>query len=384
PGGQSIGWSNIEDKGWTEMRHSLDSLKSSTLVQFRIAYGSEGTYNGNKGFAFDNIWIGEREKVVLLEHFTNSSDTFSRNADDILRDIISSFRKDVISLQYHTSFPGSDALNGDNPVIPESRVFYYGIQSVPYTLLDGGNINGHRFDYYLRDIDKRDIMLQSLRDPYLRLNIQTDYGVSYVDIEADIEALTSIPLSELTLHVVILEKEITGIEGENGEERYRDVVKALVPDQAGTYIYKSWQPGDHETLYYTWKYEKVYDVSQLRVVAFIQDENTKEVYQSAIDKYGIVSTVTDKPVIIGEHMFDIIPNPAIDYFMIRFKYPLKTGSYMTITSMDGRVIRNDIIEAGIRVHIIDTKSFTHGIYVINVISDNQMLGAKRILINCRQ
>ncbi|MBN2215171.1 MAG: hypothetical protein JW723_13095, partial [Bacteroidales bacterium] len=28
PGGQSIGWSNIEDKGWTEMRHSLDSLKS--------------------------------------------------------------------------------------------------------------------------------------------------------------------------------------------------------------------------------------------------------------------------------------------------------------------------------------------------------------------
>jgi hypothetical protein len=384
PGGQSIGWSNITDNGWIEMRHNLDSLIQKSLVQFRIAYGSEGIYSDSKGFAFDNIWMGEREKVVLLEHFTNASDSLSRQANIILHDVINDFKKDVINLQYHTSFPGEDPLNSDNPVIPEGRVFYYGILSVPYTLLDGGIGNLYKFDYYLKDLSKKDIILQSLKDPILRLNVQTAYHASDVDIEVDIEAASPVSLRELTLHIVIIENEISGIEGSNGENKFLDVVKALVPNPAGTYIYKEWAPGDYETLYYTWNYDKVYDASQLRVVAFIQDENSKEIYQSAIDKFDIINAVDEKTVISREDLFDVIPNPVTDYSHIMFKHPLISDYYLSICSMDGRVISNDIIKAGTQVYRIDTRSYAQGMYVINVFSDKDFLKSKRIMVNHMQ
>ncbi len=383
PGGQSIGWSNIRDNDWLEMRHSLDSLVKKSLVQFRIAYGSNGTYGNNKGFAFDNIWIGERKKVVLLEHFTNSSDSLCSYAGNILSDATNNLSQDVINLQYHTAFPGEDPLSTDNPIVPEVRVFYYGILSVPYTLLNGGSGNLSRFDYYLKDLSRRDIIFQSLLDPVFKLDIQTVYNASNVDIEVYIEDINPLPRRELNLHIVVVENEITGIAGENGETRFYDVVKALVPDPAGTYIYKSWEPGDYETLYYTWEYEKVYDISQLRVVAFIQDIQTKEVYQSAIDKFDVINSVTDKPVIKREHFFDIIPNPATDYFQIRFKYPLVSDCYITVCSMDGRVFTNEIIKAGTRIQIMDSESFAHGVYVINIFSDKQILGSQWILINNR-
>ncbi len=386
PGGQSIGWSdNLMDNDWTEMRHDLDSLRDKLLVQFRIAYGSEGTYStDNKGFAFDNIWIGEREKVVLLEHFANSSDSLSRHANSILYNIIDDFKKDVIHLQYHTSFPGEDPFNIDNPIVPEVRMFYYGILSVPYTLLDGGVSNMNKFDYYLKDLSKKDIILQSLMDPDLKLDVQTAYNDNDVEISIEVAAINPIPLRELTLHIVVIENEITGIEGGNGEVKFLDVVKALIPDPAGTYIYKSWEPGDYEKLYYTWEYEKVYDVSQLRVAAFIQDVQTKEVYQSSTDKFDIISSAGENPVTHGEHNFEIIPNPATDYSQIWFKIPLVSDCYLSVYSIDGRLISNDIIKAGTHIYRLNTGSYAQGLYVISIFSDKDFLESERILINRMQ
>jgi hypothetical protein len=381
PGGQSIGWSNIRDNGWIEMRHNLDSLIEKPLVQFRIVYGSEGTYSDNKGFAFDNVWMGEREKVVLLEHFANSSDSVSEYANDILYNVTNDFKKDVINLQYHTSFPGEDPLNNDNPIVPEVRVFYYGILSVPYTLLDGGTSNLNRFDYSLKDLSRKDIMLRSLIDPVLNLDVQTAYNASDVDIEVKIEAKDSISQRGLTLHIVVIENVIKGMEGKNGEKEFLDVVKALVPDPAGTYIYKSWDPGDNETLHYTWAYDKVYDVNQLRVVAFVQDEQSKEVYQSAIDKFDIINTLDDKPLKNQEHFFNIIPNPVTDFFRIKFESPLKSDCYMSICSIDGRVIRNDIIKAGNLFYIVDIRSCTQGLYIINIFSDKDFLKSQRFFVS---
>jgi hypothetical protein len=386
PGGQSIGWSdNIRDNRWIEMRHDLDSLLGKSLVQFRIAYGSEGTYSDdNKGFAFDDIWIGERKKVVLLEHFTNSADSLSKQANNILYDVINAFNKDVINLQYHTSFPGEDPFNRDNPIVSEVRIFYYGILTVPYTLLDGGINNMYRFDYYFKNLSKKDIILQSLTDPAFRLNVRTEYNTGNVGIEVEIEAIDSVSLRELTLHIAVIENEITGVAVINGEQRFQDVVKALVPDPAGTYIYKSWKPGDYETLFYTWEYDKVYDVSQLRVVAFIQDEQSKEIYQSAIDKYEIVSSAADKSVAGREHHFIIVPNPAADYSQIWFEFPLVSDCYLSVYSMEGRVISNDIIKSGTLIYRLDTKSYAQGLYVIKIFSDKDFLESKRILINRMQ
>jgi hypothetical protein len=363
------------------MRHGLDSLTNASQVQFRMAYGSEGTSNGNKGFAFDNIWIGEREKIVLLEHFTNSSDSLSKHANDIIYNVISSFNMDVVDLQYHTSFPGKDPFNRDNPAVPEVRVFYYGIISVPFTLIDGGTISSNKFDYFLKDLDKKDIILQSLKDPVFRLDIQTYYHAGNVDIEVTVEAINAIKLCELTLHIAIIENEVSGIEGQNGETRFLDVVKTFVPDPAGTYIYRGWAPGDYETIYYTWAYDNVFDDTQLRVVAFIQDENSKEVYQASIDKFDMISSESDRQLINREALIEIIPNPVRDNLQLRFYKPLESDCYLSIYGMDGRMVSNDIVKAGTEIHRIDMRSVSHGLYLINLYTSKQILESRRIVVS---
>jgi len=74
PGGSIIGWSMVQDKNWIEARHSLDLQKWKNNVQFRFTYGSDGTAKGTHGLAFDNVWIGERKKMSLIEHFTSTCD----------------------------------------------------------------------------------------------------------------------------------------------------------------------------------------------------------------------------------------------------------------------------------------------------------------------
>ncbi len=147
PGGSSVGWSNTADAGWIETRHTLDMLKGKPAVQFRMNYGSDGTAQNNNGIAFDNFWIGSRNRIALLEHFTNASDVLSADADSILNLMISADSLNIIDLQYHTSYPGPDIFNEHEPYAPGARGLYYGLSDVPYALLNGGITIDHRFDY---------------------------------------------------------------------------------------------------------------------------------------------------------------------------------------------------------------------------------------------
>jgi hypothetical protein len=82
-----------------------------------------------------------------------------------------------------------------------------------------------------------------------------------------------------------------------------------------------------------------------------------------------------------KHIFEIFPNPATDYSQIWFESPLVSDCYLTVYSMDGRVISNDIIKAGTNIYRLDTRSYVQGLYVINLFSDKDFLQSKRILVN---
>ena len=115
----------MQDRNWIEARHSLDLQRWKNNVQFRFTYGSDGTAKETNGLAFDNVWIGERKKMSLIEHFTSSGDMASRSADSTLDALANSNPLDIIDIQYHTSFNGADPFNEQNPVDPRTRASLY-------------------------------------------------------------------------------------------------------------------------------------------------------------------------------------------------------------------------------------------------------------------
>ncbi|MFO7657992.1 MAG: Ig-like domain-containing protein [Bacteroidales bacterium] len=381
PGGQSIGWSDTKDKNWTEMKHHLDFLKGLSDVQLRFAYGNDGT-SGYEGFAFDSVWIGNRSKLVLLEHFTNTTDTTSISSNTKLQDVFQRLNSDVVKIHYHTSFPGHDPLNRENPLVAEARVFYYGLIEVPYTLMDGGKDGFHRYDYYLKYPDISKIQMQSLSEPLFDIDVTTDFTTTAVNINLIIKALKTLEINEYTLHIAIIEKEITGVQSINGESRFRDVVKALVPSPAGSYLHKEWTLNEKLELKYSWNYSKnVRRTDQLRVIAFIQDEGTREIYQSAIDRFDIVSSDQESPARSSMVDYKVYPNPASDYAVIAFSSPLVEDFIMRIYSADGKMVENKKLEAGTMVYYLETMLYEKGLYFISLTSKNTLFRPVRLVVN---
>ena len=112
-----MGWSG-PTQGWTRARQNLDSIIGEKRIKFRIVYGENASSSVTDGFAFDNVYIGQRAKTVLFEQFANLSGPLDSLANTRLNNVLRKAGIDAISVQYHTNFPGADSLNAQNPADP--------------------------------------------------------------------------------------------------------------------------------------------------------------------------------------------------------------------------------------------------------------------------
>ncbi|MCK4750637.1 MAG: hypothetical protein KAT15_26445, partial [Bacteroidales bacterium] len=214
PGGQGEGWTGgftfDSLEVWKQSRHDLDDLTGRSRVQFRIAYGSAVTSVVNKkGFAFDNFWIGERSRVVLIEHFTNSWKDGSNPANQRINQLVTNNPLDVIDVQYHAEVSGLvDKMNEDNPAPASARSLFYGTRQVPYMLIDGGLSGEMAYDFSDNDLDTLDLYTRALMDPAFGIDLDITELDNKLDIKIDLKALETLPDGEYIVYTVILEKVI--------------------------------------------------------------------------------------------------------------------------------------------------------------------------------
>jgi hypothetical protein len=381
PGDNSVGWSKIKDSRWVEARHKLDNLRGRTNVQFRIAYGSDGSAIDNNGIAFDDIWIGENKKTVLVEHFTNTVETECEEADFILNNLVNS-SNDVIDIRYHTSFPEGDPFYLHNPAASSAREVYYGLSSVPYSMMDGGFTSAHKFDYELKTIEKAVIDTQTLKEPLFDLQLSTDNTGSSVNIQCALTALSDIPQSWITLYIVVIEREITQITEENEEKIYQSVVKKMLPNPAGTSYYKSWSAGEHADVNYSWTFTNVFDAEEVRVVAFVQNEDTREIYQTTIDKRDYLPPTSDNGIYLDQPLKIIVfPNPASGITYVKFNQPVNDKCRIELFDNIGKLLYSDEICKGEELVHFNTADLNNGLYILRIADNKRVIDVKKLIIS---
>jgi hypothetical protein len=385
PGDANIGWSSNSsgtgnDTEWAEARHALDMLKGKTDVQFRIAYGSDLNAQGNNGIAIDNFWIGERNRTVILEHFTNASDEQSETANAQLNSLVNANELNIVDLQYHTAFPGADPFNQDNPSVPGARVFYYGLSDVPYTILNGGSITPHRFDYDVRPLDPNVVLVESLRDSKFSIRLKPELNENTLEVEAEVFAQEDIPATELTVHLAVIERVITGVTGNNGETSFESVVKAMLPHAAGTTINENWQQGVPRYINQSWNPQHIYKSTELRVVAFIQNESSGEIYQAAMDTLYTDTGISDPGSASPERSFTVYPNPADETANIRFHQEITEEITLQLYNNVGKLVFMKNIPAGTTETGIPVETYPDGLYMLRMLSRNQLWGYGKLMI----
>jgi hypothetical protein len=203
---------------------------------------------------------------------------------------------------------------------------------VPYTILDGGSKTLSRFDYDTKLFDQNAqnaTLVESLLESKFWINLNSKVTDNTLTIEAQITPRQNLPATELTVHLVVIERVITGVTGNNGETSFESVVKTMLPDAAGTTIYQAWNKDEPRIIELSWNMQHVYKPAELRVVAFIQNESTNEVYQVALDTIGVYTGIPDYlPGSLPDRSFIVYPNPAEQTAYIMFDK--ETGEDITV------------------------------------------------------
>ena len=391
PGGDPLGWTAGAEDKWENAKNSIDDLTGRKDVKFRIAYGSNGNTKGNDGVAFDDIFIGERKRIILLEHFTNNSSLKSSQATAMINKIDSLNDKDIANIQYHTNFPGIDSLYINNPEDASARILFYGLTKTPYSFVDGGTgiDNADALTYssitsgVLTQINSSKIISRGLVEPSFDLVLDTlDISGGVLTVSGEITSLNADTLSNLTLYVAVVEKTNNTQTGAAGETVFKNVFRKFLPDAAGINLPRIWSKGMTFSINdLSWIIQKSLKQSDLEVIVFVQNNISKEVYQASSMFAKKIAVGIEKPGIINNIGFSIYPNPARHQLNLSFAEPLKNITDITVYDFSGTIVKTFRAGPGETEFVIDDLGLKDGIYLIKVTSGGLNFGFKKLIVS---
>ena len=385
PGGSPYGWGLPEfepDEAWVHAGYPVDILAGFPFVKFRVAIGSGGRQAaGNQGFAFDNFYIGQRARYSVLEHFTNSASVAAASADRVVEEFVSDHSDIVIDLQYHMDYPGEDPMNQNNPIPPSVRAFSYGVPGVPYAVLNGGAGPEFRYDFSdaSEEPDDEVLLEASLEIPPFDLMLDVDFRSSSLSGMARATCTASTYPSNIQLYVHVIEEEVTAYTGASNTTLYRNVVLDILPTAAGKLLGSDWVVNQSESLSFDWTYaDKVEDVDDLAVVAFIFDRDQEKILQASMIGASPGTGIGD----LQDNMdvLAIFPNPAQDNVYISLGKPADYQGQIKIMDLSGRGILDVEIDPGHSIRQVDISGLSGGVYLVNWVESGLVRGRAKFVI----
>ena len=239
---------------------------------------------------------GKSDRVVLVELFTCAQQMGSVATDQAFNAVFDSYkRSDVILLQYHLNQPGPDPLT--NPETEARAKFYETSRNTPAIFLSGGKAMigpGGNGESQARFDQMNEALAELLEKPTkLRLTVTATRKGSKIDIKTDVADLQETG-PDVRLRVVLVEDEVA-YTGANKMTKHIQVVRHFPNGAAGTAMkakaatethtvdldmvrknLKAYLDKTNEATPFPTK-DRPLDLKKLRVVAFVQNDETGEV-----------------------------------------------------------------------------------------------------------
>jgi hypothetical protein len=260
------------------------------------------------------------------------------------------------------------------------------VPGVPFAILNGGSKSQYRFSISKTNpLNKNNAIIESLLDNKFDINLTSHISGNTLNVVAQVTARQFIPATELSVRIAVIERKIVSKTGNNGETVFESVVKAMLPGAEGTSpIYQDWQETESRTINQSWDLdnENIYNYNELRVVAFIQNELTNEIYQAAMDT-GVIITGIDHPIAGSptEKSFFVYPNPAERLTFIEFNQETREGINIELFNNLGRLLFTRYIPAGTDKTDIRVEDYPSGFYIIRLVSNNKLVGISKLAIS---
>lgn len=282
-------------------------------------------------------------------------------------------------IKYQMSWPGT----GDPYCTTEgnTRRALYNVSAIPNMQVDGGwNGNANSYTTALFDEFKA-------KPSFIKIEATHVINFKKVTVDVKITPLADYNNANLKVFVAILEKSTVNNVKTNGETEFFHVLKKFLPDANGTalgavtknnvktFSTMTWNvpgnyrlPADGQTsnIIKLTTENSIENLQNCEVVVFVQDLNTKEVYQSA-NSVGTVLSVDD--VYSTDGAISVYPNPAVGTANLSFSLNSTVGVKVNIYNVMGQVVKTidaSQLVSGMNNLSFSTEEFSSGIYTVKI------------------
>lgn len=232
------------------------------------------------------VSFGQYQRLVLFEEFTQASCGPCASQNPGFNALLGENTDKAVAIKYQVSWPGFDPMYLQNSSEVDARVSYYSVSGVPDASMDGVHI-ANDCGYYTGapacvsqdDIDAG----YAVTSPFQMVTthyFSADYKTVYVHV--DVTAGPDVT-GTLKLQVEVTEKEILfdTPPGSNGETEFYGVMKKMLPNNSGT-LTGDFYAGETKSYDLSWDMSNIYNINNIQIVAFMQNDATKGVMQASV------------------------------------------------------------------------------------------------------
>ena len=309
-------------------------------------------------------------RVICIEEFTSSTcapcaalnSTFDPLLETNNTNATTNF-SNVTAIKYQMNWPapGNDpSYNPDGA----TRQTYYGVNGIPDVFMDGFN----------QGTDQAAIDGAKSKVAAMQVTSNATIGGNLVTVNVSLTPYISIP-SGTKLYIGILEKQYDYAASSTSQDVFHHVMRKMVPNgsgislnnlvdgtpvtQGGNYTFTIATPTPTQGSYALWT-----SMSNLEVIAFVQNNATKEIYQSSLAAITVGMNELSKNFSIN-----LFPNPVQNDLIVNINAFKNADATIEIVNAIGQVVYTERIggvPTGDNVYHVNTSNFESGIYFARI------------------
>lgn len=234
--------------------------------------------------------VSSASKVVLMEDFGNVSCVPCVTSNLIVRSIRNyTFNAgQLVIVKFPTNFPGpNDVLYLHAKPYSDSRISYYNVFTAPTIIIDGITKPISTDSNAIKNAITNRLNQFNSVNPKFEITASDSVSGSIYSVYVDLKCTdtTGINFANLVIHIAVVESivEFSTPPGSNGETKFYDVMRRMLPGSSGTPVAPLF-PGSSRQYSESVAIDAAWNIEKIESVIFIQDKVTKEVFQTALAK----------------------------------------------------------------------------------------------------
>ena len=232
--------------------------------------GEDGNLSNNIIEKEINVALGVTQRIPMIEHFSSSTCVPCVGINSQMHQLTESNTGKFCYTKYPTDITGL----GDPYYTAEVgiRKGFYGINSVPQVILNGTNLGSSSISQY---------QLEESYNTNAYVNIKGAFNMEGNTINVTADVMSYIDIENAKVFISVNEKHTTGNASSNGETDFYHIMMKMLGDANGNDI--SLKAGEYQRFEFTCDMSQTHveEMNDLEVAVWIQDINTKEVFNSS-------------------------------------------------------------------------------------------------------